>query len=46
MSLLIKKTKVNISSESIDGVLKIKNYDISSQQIVHGFFVELVQQEI
>ncbi len=40
--LTIRKSKVNIDKESIEGVLKIKNTDSRAQNFVQGFFIDLV----
>jgi hypothetical protein len=40
--LTIRKSKVNIEKESIEGVLKIKNTDDRAQDFVQGFFIDLV----
>ena len=43
--LTIRKSKVNIEKESIEGVLKIKNTDSRAQNFVQGFFIDLVSKK-
>lgn len=46
VKLTLKKSKINIFKENIEGVLKLTHINEETHRMVHGFSIELVQQEI
>ncbi|TNV77820.1 hypothetical protein FGO68_gene11911 [Halteria grandinella] len=44
--LQIKKTKINIAQENIQGLLKVKNASTQASENISSFCIEILQQEI